>query len=223
MDAEGKDTWRHSKAGANPVMLVSDVEVTVKIRDGASATLGTLTKIAEENGAEVVVVEGHSFVVLKDKRVAKIVCVRSKQEYDEYKENAVGEVLAYCSVQPIDEQVLDTKACLPVILEKATAFIEKGWKIAEIQKQLYGLDCRKCGRDSCWELAEAVFRGEAELEQCVPLGAKSELKTTIIVNGAEVPVQPFVAEIVRKTVLAMISTLKGVNITGKEQTQIKIT
>jgi hypothetical protein len=181
-----------------------------------------LTKIAEENGAEVVVVEGHSFVVLKDRRVAKIVCVRSRQEYDEYKEGAVGEVLAYCSVQPIDEQVLDTKAGLPVMLEKVAAFVEKSRKIVEIQKQLYGLDCGKCGKASCWELAEAIFRGEAELEQCVPLEAKSELKTTIIVNGADVPVQPFVAEIVRKTVLAMISTLKGVNITGKEQTQIKI-
>ena len=223
MDAEGKDTWRHSAAGANPVMLVSDVEVTVKIRDGASATLGTLTKIAEENGAEAVVVEGHSFVVLKDARAAKIVCVRNKQEYDEYKEGAVGEVLAYCSTQPIDEQVLDTKDGLPVMLEKAAAFIEKSRKIVEIQKQLYGLDCQKCGKASCWELAEAVYGGEAELEQCVPLKAKRELKATIIVDGAEVPVQPFVAEIVRKTVLAMISTLKGVNITGKEQTQIKIT
>lgn len=53
--------------------------------------------------------------------------------------------------------------------------------------------------------------------------SQTGLKATIIVNDAEVPVQPFVAEIVRKTVLAMISTLKGVNITGKEQIQIKIT
>jgi len=223
MDAEGKDTWRHSKAGANPVMLVSDVEVTVKIRDGASATLGTLTKIAEENGADVVVVEGHSFVVLKDARAAKIVCVRSKQEYDEYKEGAVGEVLAYCSTQPINKQILDTKAGLPVMVEKATAFIEKSRKIISIQRQLGGLDCGKCGRSSCWELAEAVYGGGAEAELCLPLKAKRGLKTSIIVDGAEVPVQPFVAEIVRKTVLAMISTLKGVNITGKEQTQIKIT
>jgi molybdopterin-guanine dinucleotide biosynthesis protein MobB len=223
MDAEGKDTWRHTVAGANPVMLVSDVELTVKIRDGASVTLDTLTKIAEENGAEVVVVEGHSFVVLKDRRVAKIVCVRSKQEYAEYKEAAVGEVLAYCSIQPVDEGVLGTKAGLPLMAEKATAFVEKSRKIISIQRRLGGLDCGKCGRASCWELAEAVYGGEAELGQCLPLGAKSELKATIIVNGAEVPVQPFVAEIVRKTVLAMISTLKGVNITGKEQTQIKIT
>jgi Na+-translocating ferredoxin:NAD+ oxidoreductase RNF subunit RnfB len=109
------------------------------------------------------------------------------------------------------------------MLEKATSFIEKSRKIIEIQKQLFGLDCRKCSKRSCWELAEAIYKDEAKLEDCVPLKAKRGLKATIIVNDAEVPVQPFVAEIVRKTVLAMISTLKGVNITGKEQIQIKIT
>ncbi len=223
MDAEGKDTWRHSAAGANPVMLVSDIELTVKIKNGASATLETLTKIAEENGAEVVVVEGHSFVVLTDARAAKIVCVRNKEEYAEYKEGAVGEVLAYCSTQPINKQILDTKAGLPVIAEKAVAFVEKSRKIIEIQRELGGLDCGKCGRASCWELAEAIIKGGAEAELCLPLKARRELKTSIFVGGAEVPVQPFVAEMVRKTVLAMISTLKGTNITGKEQTQIKIT
>ena len=223
MDSEGKDTWRHTAAGANPVMLVSDVELTVKIKDGVSATLEKLTGIALENGADVVIVEGHSFVVLTDARAAKVVCVRNKQEYDEYKEAAVGEVLAYCSTQPINKRILDTRAGLPVVAEKAFAFVEKSRKILEVQRQLGGLDCGKCGRGSCWELAEAIVKGGAELEQCLPLKAKRELKTTIFVDGAEVPVQPFVAEMVRKTVLAMISTLKGTNITGKEQTQIKIT
>ncbi len=223
MDAEGKDTWRHTKAGADPVMLVSDVELTIKIRDGVSATLEKLTGIASENGADVVVVEGHSFVVLTDSRAAKVVCVRNKQEYDEYKGAAVGEVLAYCSTQPINKRILDTRAGLPVVVEKAVAFVEKSRKILEVQKELGGLDCGKCGRGSCWELAEAIVEGSAEAELCVVRGAKPEPRTTITVNGSEVAVQPFVAEFVRRTVLAMVSTLKGTNITGKEQTQINIT
>lgn len=223
MDSEGKDTWRHSVAGANPVILVSDKEMTIKIRDGELVSLGTLSKIAEENKANVIIVEGHSFIVLKDKRVGKIVCVRSKEEYSEFKENAIGEVLAYCSIQPIEEQVLNTKTGLPIMIEKAISFIEKSQKIIEIQRQLFGLDCQKCGKTTCWELADAIFKGEAELENCVPLKAKRELKATIIVKNAEVPIQPFVAEIVRKTVLGMISTLKGVNINGEEQIHIIIT
>jgi molybdopterin-guanine dinucleotide biosynthesis protein B len=223
MDSEGKDTWRHSVAGANPVILVSDKEMTIKIKDGASVSLGTLSKIAEENKANIIIVEGHSFIVLKDKRVGKIVCVRSKEEYIEFKENAISEVLAYCSIQPIEKQILNTKNDLPVIIEKATAFIEKSQKIIEIQRQLFGLDCQKCSKATCWELADAIYRGEAKLEECIPLKAKRELKATIIVKNAEVPIQSFIAEIVRKTVLGMISTLKGVDITGEEQIYIKIT
>ncbi len=169
MDSEGKDTWRHSVAGANPVILVSDKEMTIKIRDGASVSLGTLSKIAEENKANVIIIEGHSFIVLKDKRVGKIVCVRSKEEYNEFKENAIGEVLAYCSIQPIEEQVLNTKTGLSVMTEKATIFIEKSQKIIEIQKQLFGLDCQKCGKATCWELADAIYRGEAEARRVLPV------------------------------------------------------
>ena len=223
MDAAGKDTWRHTEAGADPVMLVSDVELTVKIRSGASASLDMLTRIAKDYGADVVVVEGHSSEVLKDPRAAKIICVRSRDELKEYKEGAVGEVLAYCSIKPLGKGVVDTKAGLPEVAEKAVAFVEKSRKIIEVQNRLGGLDCGKCGRGSCWELAEAIVEGDAEAELCVAKGAKPEPRTTITVNGVEVVVQPFVAEFVRRTVLAMVSTLKGTKITGKEQTQINIT
>ncbi len=66
------------------------------------------------------------------------------------------------------------------------------------------------------------IEAKLKLEECFPLKTKHELKATIIVKNAEVPVQPFIAEIVRKTVLGMISTLKGVDIKGEEQIYIKI-
>jgi molybdopterin-guanine dinucleotide biosynthesis protein B len=223
MDTKGKDTWRHSTAGANPVVMVSDKEMVIKIGDGAkSVSLDTLAKIAVDYEADVLVLEGFSFLVLKDNRVGKIICVRSRDEYDEFMKAAVGEVLAYCSIQAVDEKVLDTRGDLPAMVEKATAFIKKSQRILGILSQLPGLDCRKCGRASCWELAEDIVSKKAKVDDCVPLKLKPELKTTITVGGVEVPIQPFVAEIVRKTVLAMISTLKETNITGKEQIQINI-
>ncbi len=223
MDTEGKDTWRHSMAGANPVTMISDKEIVTKIRDGTkTVSLAILLKIAEENRANVMVLEGFSSLVLKDKRVGKIICVRNSGEYDEFKKNAEGEVLAYCSIQAVDEKVFDTKSDLPAMMEKATAYIEKSRKILKILGQLPSLDCRKCGRASCWELAEDILGRKAKLDECVLLKVKPELRTTITVGNVEVPIQPFVAEIVRKTVLAMISTLKGTNITGKEQININI-
>jgi len=224
MDTEGKDTWRHSAAGANPVIVVSDRETVINVGDGAkSVSLDSLVDIAEDYGGNVVVLEGFSSVVLKDRRVGKIVCVRSREEYDEFRKAAEREVLAYCSVHPVERKVFDTKKDLPAMVEKATIFIEKSRRILEVLGQLPGLDCRKCGRVSCWELAEDIVSKKAKLDDCVPLKVKPELKTTITVGGVEVPVQPFVAEIVRKTVLAMISTQKTTNITGKEQIKINIT
>jgi molybdopterin-guanine dinucleotide biosynthesis protein B len=224
MDTEGKDTWRHSGAGANPVIMVSDKETVIKIGDGAqSVSLDTMAKIAEEYETNVMVLEGFSSIVLTDKRVGKIICVRNQNEYKEFMENAKGEVLAYCSVHTVEKQVLDIRRNLPVMAEKAASFVERRQKILEILKQLAALDCGKCGKATCWELAEAIYKGEAKLDECVPLKAKPELRTTITVKNAEVSIQPFVAEIVRKTILGMVSTLKGVNIEGEEQIHIDIT
>jgi len=37
-----------------------------------------------------------------------------------------------------------------------------------------------------------------------------------------VPIQPFVSEIIGKTILAMVSTLKGVKIRGDERVKIEV-
>ncbi len=222
-DAEGKDTWRHSAAGANPVIAVSNRETIIKTRNGdATVTLEKLTKVSEENGAHVLILEGFSHIALKDKKVGKIICLRNKDEYDEYTKKAEGEILAYCSIQPFEEKILDIKESLSVIMKKVIAFIEKTRRIMEIYKQLAGLDCRKCGKDSCWDLAEAIFREESKLDDCFLLRAKSKLKATLKVGGSEVPIQPFVAEIIQKTVLGLVSALKGVDIKGNEQIYINI-
>ena len=44
----------------------------------------------------------------------------------------------------------------------------------------------------------------------------------IQVNGENVPLSPFVRRIIRKTVLAMVSTLKKVEISGEEKVEIII-
>jgi len=60
------------------------------------------------------------------------------------------------------------------------------------------------------------------LDDCVPLKLKPELKTRIVVDDSEVPIQPFVSEIVRKTILGMVSALKGVSLEGQEEVTISI-
>jgi len=223
METKGKDTWRFSEAGANPVMAVSDEELILKMRNGLEGySLDKASKLVEDNGADTLIIEGFSSLILKDKRVGKIICVRQSEEYERFKKKAQGAIIAFCSFQPLGEPVLSIREGLPILKEKATKFIEKEKKIYEILTQLAGLDCGKCAKATCEGLAEAIFEGQASLNDCIPLHVKPKLKTRITVGGFETPLQPFVSEIIRRSVLGMVSSLKGVKVEGDEEVRIDI-
>jgi len=221
IDREGSDTWRHSRVGANPVIAFSNNEVSVIIK-GANLPLESISRLIPEFGANLLILEGFSSIVLNDEDVGKIICVKSKKEYMEFKESAKGEVIAFCSFQNLGEPVLNIDREFKILVNKTLNFIMKRIRILEILNSLAGLNCGKCGRKSCKELAEEIYNGTASPEECVVLKVKSKLGTKIIVEGREVPIQPFVSELVRKTVLGMISSLKKVYIKGNEKVYIKI-
>ncbi len=223
MDREGKDTWRYSEAGATPVIAISNIEKVVKIRIGSDApSLDWMVGVSIENGANILVMEGFSFLVLKDRRVGKIICVRSIEEYDEYRSEVEGEIIAYCSFKSLGEPILEIQKNLQVIIDETVEFVSKRQKIFSILSELAGLNCGKCGKSSCLELAEAIYAGKASVEECVPMKLKPKLKTRILIGEFEVPIQPFVSEVIRRSVLGMISTLKGVDISGEEEIRIEI-
>jgi molybdopterin-guanine dinucleotide biosynthesis protein B len=223
MDSEGKDSWRHSAAGANPVAVFSDVEMVLKFKDGIQKlSLDAISELVQDYGANVLVLEGFSSLVLGDKSVGKVICPRRKEEYENYKAKARGQVLAYCSINPLEKPILNIKNGLPVIVNKVSMWIEKRQRILNVMSQLPSLDCGKCGKNTCEELAQAIFEGKASVDDCVPLKLKARIKAKIIVDGVDVPIQLFVAEVVRKSVLGMVSTLKGVSISGEENVAVTI-
>jgi len=52
--------------------------------------------------------------------------------------------------------------------------------------------------------------------------SKNNGKLTVKIDEKKLPMHPFVQRIIRKTVLAMLSTLKGVEIQGDETIEIKV-
>jgi len=180
MDAKGKDTWRHSMAGANPVVCVSDVEIAILIKNGeADFTLDKLFEFLPE--VDVLVLEGFSKLVLDDETIGKILCVRDREEYEDLRQKVRGEIVASCSTQPLGSPILTIKEDSRILIERTLKYIEG--KILEL---------------------------------------KSGLKTTVIVNSTDISLNPFVSEIIRKSVLGMASSLKGVSISGNEEVFIKI-
>jgi molybdopterin-guanine dinucleotide biosynthesis protein B len=221
MDTKGKDTWRHSAAGANPVLSVSDIEMAVLIRDGVQRfSLERMLRFAPD--ADILIIEGFSSLTLTDVHIGKIVCVRNEEEYSEFRQRTGGEVIAYCSTQPMGKPILNIEEDRAILVERVVRYVRRNREIREIRSRLPGLDCAKCGYTTCDEMAEAIYRGKATLENCVTLSLRSKLKTRLTVDDNEIPLQPFVSEIIRKSLLGMVSTLKGVSVRGDEEIHIEM-
>jgi len=221
MDIKGKDTWRHSAAGANPVVSVSDLETAILIKNGEDKfSLDQMFRLMPE--VDAIVLEGFSWLVLGDEKVGKILCVKNMEEYEAYRQKVKGETIAFCSSRPMGRPILRIKEDASILVERALEFVDKEIKVSKILGSLPGLDCEKCGYKSCEELAVAIYRRKAKLSDCTPLRLKSELKTKITINNAEIMIQPFVSKIIRNSILGMISSLKGVSIKGDESVHIKI-
>ncbi len=80
IDREGKDTWRHAKAGAQTVMVVAPKELAI-IEKTDTAKLG-LREIIDKcpNDTDIIILEGFRNLVESKPRVHKIVVVRTSEE-----------------------------------------------------------------------------------------------------------------------------------------------
>jgi len=71
-------------------------------------------------------------------------------------------------------------------------------------------------------MAVTIYKRKARFSDCVTLRLRLELKTEIIIDKVEIPLQTFVSEIIRKSVLGMVFSLKGVSVKGDERVHINI-
>ncbi|MCF7875565.1 molybdopterin-guanine dinucleotide biosynthesis protein B [Candidatus Bipolaricaulota bacterium] len=81
-------------------------------------------------------------------------------------------------------------------------------ELKEIENELPGLDCGRCGYDSCRGLARAIHDGEEELEDCE---VREERSVVLEVNGEDVPLENFPADFVEGGLKGMLRALKGVD------------
>lgn len=79
MDTEGKDTWRHAKAGAIITTTIAANEIaTIRKGDTSNYQINDILK-PFENEVDTVVFEGFRKLV-KDEKIPKIVAVKNKEE-----------------------------------------------------------------------------------------------------------------------------------------------
>ncbi|MFX0067998.1 MAG: molybdopterin-guanine dinucleotide biosynthesis protein B [Promethearchaeota archaeon] len=222
VDSEGTDTWRHRRAGANPVFCVSENEIAmITKRASDQFSVGEILRFAAED-SDLLILEGFSRWILSDKEIAKIVLVKNRDEYEFFGKNAEGKILGIYSINPMGNQIQTIDVAKDDISEKTRNFLKEEKDVFDILSKLPMLDCGKCGSESCLNFAREIHKGRAKADDCSVVSGKEELNARIEVNGKEIPLQPFVSKMIYNTVTGMVSSLKRASVKGNERLLVRL-
>ncbi len=186
IDSEGKDTWRHAKAGASTVLSVAQNELAVIKK--VNTTSWDMRKMVSEfpEDVDIILLEGFKSLVAKDSSIPKLVTFK-KFEDIELALKRYKNILAFIGSISVEGKKID----IPVI-------------------------------DSLKESKELVDLVDKKLAISVQRKREREEKIIVNVNGQLLPLGNFVQDILRNTILGMVSSLKGVKIKGEEKVSVVI-
>ncbi|MDH5173995.1 MAG: molybdopterin-guanine dinucleotide biosynthesis protein B [Elusimicrobiota bacterium] len=142
-----------------------------------------LEELLDSLDTDFVIVEGFK----EKKNFPKIVCLREKGEE---KELSLGLEIGLVGNGNFNPD-RDISAIADMVVDKAF------W--------LPGFDCGDCGFASCYELAREIVKGRKRVGDCTRLGEEVEVR----VAGERMELNPFVTDILRKTIKGFLSGLKG--------------
>ena len=199
IDAPGKDTWKHSKVGAEIVVATPLNETVVFIKKKLS--LNDMLPFFSE--LEYVVIEGFR----EEKTIPKIIAAKNAEEAVDFFDGLA--IVLSGIIAGLDEEKRKVSSLeIPIVSSENEAE-----KLADIVEQnvfpkLQGSDCGDCGYNSCYEFAKAILAGKAKPGGC-PIMLKEEV--ILEVDGGRIPLtRPFAQKIIKNTIMGMISSLKGV-------------
>lgn len=187
LDLPFKDTAKHMQY-AHQTAAISPAEAAIFFSCRRS-----LEEMIQYLEADLLLIEGFG----QEKTFPKIVCFKENSEAKDLFDGLQIGAATFASPSKIDLGV-------PVF-----NILQDVGKIADLVSRLAfklpNLNCGACGYDSCYELAREIIKGRKNLEDCPPLTPELQ----IILNGKPLPLNPFISKMVRKTILGMLSSLKG--------------
>jgi len=144
--------------------------------------------------ADIVLIEGFK----KEKTFPKIVCLREESEktelFDGLQLCTAGFVSKGVTPKFYDFNILDDEDVKKI----AEIVINKSFKLPN-------LNCGECGYQDCYGLAQEIVKGNKTSGDCLSL----EPSTLVKVDGKIVPMNPFIAKILKNTITGLLSSLKG--------------
>ncbi|MCZ2845302.1 MAG: molybdopterin-guanine dinucleotide biosynthesis protein B [Candidatus Bathyarchaeota archaeon] len=222
LDKKGTDTWRHYIAGAKKVISVSNFEIALLIRDYQNRfELNVLKDFII--GADLLLLEGFSKQVNENSSIGKIICVKS-EELAPYKKSVKGEIIVFCSMDPNkNSDVLGISRDQNNLFENSMKFFIKTNKLLKILNALPRINCRKCRYQNCEEMAIAIYNNRAKINDCETLRNKERAKIKIEIDKEELPLNPFVSDMIYGVTMSMLSSLKRTSIEEGKKLHIKVT
>jgi len=185
LDLSEKDTVILGEA-VGQVAIISPQEAGVFWKKPLS-----LEDIIPHLEADIILVEGFK----AKKTFPKIVCLRGEpDDRDLFDGLAISAVGPAGQVEGMDIPLLGRDE----VSQIADMVEQKAFKLP-------GLDCSECGHETCYELACEIVAGTGSVEDCVSLQPATEVR----IDGQIMPMKSFVSDIVRGTILGLLSPLKG--------------
>jgi len=131
IDAKGKDTWRHTKAGAKIVVGAAPKELTIiRKKEASENELEEIIDLIKNEKLDLLIIEGFRSAVGQRKDIFKIVAAKSEEELRRTLEDIVDPVLGITG--PFAKlKVAPAGVKIPIIDIKT-----EGKKILEIVKKV---------------------------------------------------------------------------------------
>jgi molybdopterin-guanine dinucleotide biosynthesis protein B len=121
LDREGTDTWRHWKAGARIVSTVSDSEKAIMVKNGEDADLSEFNLWTDK--IDAIIFEGFSSRLIREEEVGKVICIREVTEKDSYLATLRGAIVALCSLNVKNDEVLKLGIDDKILGEQAIRYV----------------------------------------------------------------------------------------------------
>ncbi len=220
IDTKGKDSAIYWDAGADAVLIRADKQaVLIEHKSDKDATMGEIYRSLPDN-IDILMIEGFKQLVRRS-HSGIIAFLNTKDDEKDYVPASKRLLIAKLSIKDIDGTLHPDKD-YEKIIELVEKNLEQQQKLKEILNKLPGIDCGHCGPPRCVDFAQLILDGTKKIDDCYIIQKRKELEISIKINGETIELHPFVADIIRKPILAALSTLKGVKIEGNEEVYLEV-
>lgn len=203
-DTEGKNSWQHIQAGAEMTFVRGLHDCALIFPK--PLTLNEMTALMS---CDYLIIEG-----MKDAPLPKILCAENIEQLEELYDDTVFAISGKLSSGKINWQeppLLDIFS----ELDKLTGLVEQ--KVFELLPDCDPDCCSACGL-SCYDMVKAILKGKRRRSECK---TDNPQQITLSIDGKPVTIVPFVQNLLKDVLLAIVANLKDTSPLGNISVEIR--